>query len=231
MIAGCEATLFQAPHGEVASATPTTATSATNATPPARAGGARGSASRPPGRSTGTGRATAATRMLVAQRGRPSKRATSTRSRKFAHRTSPMPMTIASLATKLERDASPAVGSSRAISGATRTASATVDAPGAPEKTRAATRPRTTGDVHVAAVAQPLGPGAVSAEARRQNTTSRMAAGGARTPAYPQNRLTPESLTAPGFPGAAIGTMVPGRMPGKAATSTRRRAAIDIARL
>ena len=142
-----------------------------------------------------------------------------------------MPMTIASLATKLERDASPAVGSSRAISGATRTASATVDAPGAPEKTRAATRPRTTGDVHVAAVAQPLGPGAASADARWKTTTSRMAARGATAAAYHQSRLTPESLRAPGFPGAAIRTMAPARRPSKPATSTRRGAAIDIARL
>ena len=133
-----------------------------------------------------------ATRMLVAQRGKPSKRATSTRRRKFAHRTSPpMPMTIASRATRLGRDASPAVGSSRAISGATRTASATVGAPGALEKTRAATRPRTTGDVQVTAVAQPPGPGPASADARRTKTTSRMAARGATTAAYHQSRLTP----------------------------------------
>src|SRR5262249_25789918 len=186
--AGREATLFQAPHGEVASATPTTAASATNATLAAPASDTRDAAAGRSRRSSGTRRATAATTTLVAQRGRTSKRATSARRRKFAHRTSPMPTTIASRATTLERKGSAVAGSSRATSGPTSTASAIAGPRGAPEKTPAPTSPRTAGDVHAAASAQAFVSSAISAGKHRTSTTSRMAPRGATPAVYHQRR-------------------------------------------
>ena len=188
----------------------------------------------PPRRGSATdSSASAAAMMLATQRGRPTSPQTSTSKRRFAQRIDPTPALIASAATRFDRAPRPATGSSSAISGATRTTSAIAGPSAAPEKMRAPTRASTTGEVQAATARAAEPPGMDSAEGARRRTTatSRTAASGAARTAYHQNRPTPASLRAPGFPGASISTSAPARRPSKPTTPTRRRAAIDIARL
>src|SRR3989442_14947574 len=126
-----------------------------------------------------TRRVTPAATMLVTQRGTPNKPATSASRRKFAQRTNPTPPLVASAATTFGRRFPFAAGPRQATSGATKTASVIVGASGAPVKTRAATRARTTGDVHTATAAAPAWPDSTSADARKTTITRRMAASGA----------------------------------------------------
>src|SRR5437867_11904283 len=175
-----------------------------------------------------TRRVTPAATMLVTQRGTPNKPATSASRTKYAQGTSPTPPLIASGATTFGRRFPFAAGPSNATSGATRTASVIVGASGAPVKTRAATRARTTGDVDTAMAAAPAWPDSTSADARRTTITSRIAASGAARAAYHQSNPTPASLRAPGFPGTGSRMIAPVRRPSRPAIPTRRGAAIDI---